>query len=389
VLRCLYISRYAPDRSPTDPYRGLLTHLCEHSALVGLWNPPDRGRQLPFVPRCETLIEVGRPGLRGWLEKFIAGWRATTADRRPNLIMCGIDEHSLSLGILLGCLRDIPAFCFTEDPPFTSRYDQAGLLKLIERKVRKIVLRRMLRRSAGVFSFVEASSLSEFVSEGLRIHQMMNAPSPQALVRRNKSSGATNQCRYTIGLVGALTPDQGLDTLLDIFSLVATHLPDARLRLVGPLDPAYRTPFERRVLNAGLRDRVEITSWVPYEKMLDHLTDVTVGVYCNPPTPWFHVAQPLKVCEYLGLSKPTVAWDYPGVHRLLDGGRLGILVPPGDISAFADALVSLANPCVRERIEAEIRAATACRWSSAYWYGETLRIMTDCMEGKHDHFPKH
>jgi glycosyltransferase involved in cell wall biosynthesis len=80
----------------------------------------------------------------------------------------------------------------------------------------------------------------------------------------------------------------------------------------------------------GLDSGVETTGWLPYERMLDKLQECDICVYCNPPTEWSKAAQPLKVCEYLALRKPTIAWDYPGTRRLLRNGRLGVLIPPGN-----------------------------------------------------------
>ena len=125
----------------------------------------------------------------------------------------------------------------------------------------------------------------------------------------------------------------------------------------------------------GLDSNAEITGWLPYEKMLDKLQECDICLYCNPPTEWFRSAQPLKVCEYLGLGKPTIAWDYPGVRRLLDGGRLGVLVPAGRKTLFADKLIHLTDPMVRRSIEKEIHDATQGQWSSEYWYGQVLDIL--------------
>ena len=108
--------------------------------------------------------------------------------------------------------------------------------------------------------------------------------------------------------------------------------------------------------------------------MLEKLQECHIGVYCSQLNEWVRVAQPLKVCEYLALKKPIVAWDYPGVRRLLDGGRLGILIPPGDRLAFEGALVRMADPWMRRPIEEEIQSALKMQWSSDYWHGKVLEV---------------
>lgn len=147
------------------------------------------------------------------------------------------------------------------------------------------------------------------------------------------------------------------------------------LRLIGPINNNYSQCYQAKLHDLGLDSNVEITGWLPYEKMLEKLQECDICVHCNPPTEWFRAAQPLKICEYLALSKPTIAWDYPGIRRLLDGGRLGILVPSGNKTLFADELIRLIDPMVRRLIENRIHGAIQGQWSSDYWYGQVLDIL--------------
>jgi glycosyltransferase involved in cell wall biosynthesis len=130
----------------------------------------------------------------------------------------------------------------------------------------------------------------------------------------------------------------------------------------------------------GLDGYVEITGWLPYEKMLAKLNDCDMGVYCNPSTEWFQVAQPLKVCEYLALGKPTIAWDYPGTRRLLNDGRFGTLIPVGNKSGFAAAIIHYVDPIARASVEGRIRSVINGKWSSNYWYERVLDILREAKE---------
>jgi len=150
------------------------------------------------------------------------------------------------------------------------------------------------------------------------------------------------------------------------------------------MDESYLPHYQKDLKDFGLQAAVEVTGWLPYERMLEKLQECHIGVYCNQPSEWVQVAQPLKICEYLALEKPIVAWNYSGVRRLLDGGRLGILVPSGDRTAFADALVCLADPGRRAPIEYEIRQAIRGRWASDYWYGQLLeQLILSAEKGQH------
>jgi glycosyltransferase involved in cell wall biosynthesis len=311
------------------------------------------------------------------LEKLWKILKMAAASTRLDAVVCGIDESSLILGVLLKTLRKVRVFAFVEDPPFTGRYERsAGRVAKLERRLRTRLLHHLLESCAGIFCFIEKDVLKEFPLHKAQIYQMMNGASSLArdfaenLPRPMKTNG-----EYIVGLVGTLTPDQGLDTLLRIIADVRSRIAHLRLRLIGPIDPGYKKDFQTTLKRLELDLATEVTGWLPYTKMLEHLRGCTVGVYCNPPTDWFRIAQPLKVCEYLALEKATIAWDYPGVRRLLDGGRLGILVPPGNLSAFTEALVSMCNPDHRRPIEKEIRRSVQDHWTSEYWYHHVLSVI--------------
>jgi glycosyltransferase involved in cell wall biosynthesis len=380
-LRCLYISRYAPIRTQTDPYTGLPWHLSQQTSLRGIWSKPERGT-VPFRETCKEVIEVPA-GIKGWLSKLGHAWAETNRTAKSEVVVCGVDEHSLSLAVLVGKMAGIPVYACAEDPPFTNRYNGfSSVGRRIERELRRKLISILLERCKGVFCFVEKEALKDFNIHGVPLHQMMNGPSEKALTWSEESPRPTEQNgNFVVGLVGALCKEQGLDTLLEIIAEAGKRIGSLKLRLIGPMHPDYEEAFYEQARRLALESSIELTGWLSYPKMLEQLSGCSLGVYCNPDTDWFRVAQPLKICEYLALAKPVIAWDYPGTRRLLDQGRLGVLVPSGDVSAFADALVRLRDPAVRAGIEKEIRIATACQWSNTYWYEEALRIMQQCVGG--------
>ncbi|MBI5200361.1 MAG: glycosyltransferase family 4 protein [Elusimicrobia bacterium] len=66
---------------------------------------------------------------------------------------------------------------------------------------------------------------------------------------------------------------------------------------------------------------------------------------------------PLAVLEALDAGKPIVASRTGGVPELLNGGRAGLLVPPGDVEALARAMTRLAaDAALRRRLGAAARA---------------------------------
>jgi glycosyltransferase involved in cell wall biosynthesis len=380
-LRCLYISRYAPIRTKTDPYTGLPSYLSQQTWLTGIWNRPERGA-VAFRASCEEVIEV-IAGVKGWLYKLRHSWANVRGPAKPDFIVCGVDEHSLSLAILAGKTAGIPVYAFAEDPPFTNRYN--GFLstgRRVERGLRRKIIHALLEHCSGVFCFVEKDALRAFNILRVPVHQMMNGPSTEARTWFEESSrNVPNSGELVVGLVGALSPDQGLDKLLEIIAGARKRIKSLSLRLIGPMDREYQEVFQEKTIKLALDSATEVTGWLAYPMMLEKLQDCSFGLYCNPDTNWFRVAQPLKICEYLALEKPVIAWDYPGARRLLDNGRLGLLVPPNNLPAFIDAVVQMSDLKFRETMVREIRKALKERWSSQYWYQQVLRIVTNAAQG--------
>lgn len=373
-LRCLYVSRYTPNRTPTDPYAGLPGYLTERTNLIGLWGTGKE--KAPFHRHCEKVYEID-PSWWGMPPNFLFLWKLAKKIDGLDAVICGIDEYSLSLGLFAGRIAQVPVFCIVEDPPFTDRYlPPLTWRQRQERRIRRHVLRKLLLLCSGIFCFIEKDVLNELDLVGTPVYQFMNGVSAQAVEwGRKQTPKERKRAECLIGYVGIIDKGYGIEDLLYIFWEAAKASSEFRLRLIGPMGNDYRPYYEDKIRVLGLDSSVEVTGWLPYSKMLEKVEDCDICVYCNPPSGWFRTAQPLKVCEYLALGKPTVAWDYPGVRRLLDGGRLGILVPAGDESAFAQALIRLADPRERGSIENEIREAVQGGWSSDYWYSKVLDVL--------------
>jgi glycosyltransferase involved in cell wall biosynthesis len=60
---------------------------------------------------------------------------------------------------------------------------------------------------------------------------------------------------------------------------------------------------------------------------------------------------PMSLLEAMALEKPVVATDVGGVAEAVEAEKTGILVPPGDQEAFAEALLKLAaNPALAQQL---------------------------------------
>jgi phosphatidylinositol alpha-mannosyltransferase len=149
--------------------------------------------------------------------------------------------------------------------------------------------------------------------------------------------------RPTVLFVGRLEKRKGLRFLLRAWPLVLQRQPDARLVVVGrgrPLE-GYRRFAARQgwspqdVLFAGYVAAEELPR---YYQACD--------VFCAPNTGQESFG--IVLLEAMAAGAPIVAADIPGYRDVVSDGEHGLLVPPKDPEALADAVCRLlSNPELR------------------------------------------
>lgn len=143
---------------------------------------------------------------------------------------------------------------------------------------------------------------------------------------------------------GAHGEANGLDQLLDAAELLRGT--GIRLLLVGEgaRKPALVARATAEALPVGFLDPL------PKPRLASLLAGAEIGLLCLADVPAFgELSAPNKLAEGLAAGLPMVA-NVPGrAARLLDEGRCGLAVPPGDAPALAAALRRLAHDPWRRR----------------------------------------
>ena len=141
--------------------------------------------------------------------------------------------------------------------------------------------------------------------------------------------------KLNILFTGRLEKRKGANYLLKAYQRVKEEIPDSRLIIVGP-GTRLRNKYEKQVRRDGLKDVVFI-GYASYDDLPRYYK--TADIFCAPATGQESFG--IVLLEAMALGKPIVASNIEGYASLVTPGAEGLLVPPKDKEALAQALISL------------------------------------------------
>jgi L-malate glycosyltransferase len=143
-----------------------------------------------------------------------------------------------------------------------------------------------------------------------------------------------------VGNIAALVPHKGQRHLIEAAHIVVQKVPDARFVILG--EGELRESLERLIKEYRLEKHVLLpgfrTDVLGCLKSFDLfvMSSVTEGLGTS-------------LLDAMACSRPIVATEAGGIPEVVENGVTGLLVPPRDHTAMADAIVTLVNDQARRR----------------------------------------
>jgi glycosyltransferase involved in cell wall biosynthesis len=160
----------------------------------------------------------------------------------------------------------------------------------------------------------------------------------------------------TILFLGRLGQRKGTWDLLAAVARIAADHPRLRLCLGGDGEIAMARREARRL---GLDVVVETPGWLGPQEKADRLARATVYVL-----PSYSEGLPMSVLEAMSAGLPVVTTPVGGLTDVVEDGKQGLLVEPGNVAQLADALDRLlCDPALRLRLGAAARAQAEAMFS--------------------------
>ena len=171
-------------------------------------------------------------------------------------------------------------------------------------------------------------------------------------------------------MVARMIRDKGVTEMVAAARILKTRGLNIRITLAGEPDPE----------NPNAIPEGELTSWhtegaVEYLGRVDDVPGLWAASHIAVLPSYYGEGVPLSLIEAAACGRPLIAADGPGLRDITRPGETGILVPPRDAAALADAIEQLANsPDLRAQLGAGARQLAETNFSITHVQTATLEV---------------
>ena len=254
-----------------------------------------------------------------------------------------IHANSLSVALLGGIVARLNRIPILMHKRYATSYG------ILDRICAQLLHRVILVSEATRWDFAPADKQT-LIYNGVDLDAFQASPEEVETLRRELFSDAVDAA-VRVGVVTRITPEKGIHFLVRAMQALKDRI-DVQLLIVGgpyfEKDVAYMDTLKQEVTDLGVEDSVTFTGFLSDTRIVTSLLDIVLVPSIIPE------ACPRTIIEAMAVGKPVIATPLGGSKELVTP-ETGILVPPEDASAVADAIATLATD--QERLTAMGTAA--------------------------------
>ncbi|WP_075937150.1 glycosyltransferase [Halosegnis longus] len=144
---------------------------------------------------------------------------------------------------------------------------------------------------------------------------------------------------FVISYIGGFTPQRGLETIIEAMPEILQTAPDTRLLLIGDGTEAYVGSLKKLCRDVGVRDNVEFTGWVEFEKVRSYYEASDVSLVPIYETHSGNDVLPNKLFQSMAFRTPVVVSNHPSMSQIVNESGAGVVFDEN--KTLSDAVLSL------------------------------------------------
>lgn len=183
--------------------------------------------------------------------------------------------------------------------------------------------------------YIAISNFVKFVLEenGFDKNKISVIPNPIEFYDSTREP-QNQQHKKKILFVGTLGFHKGIYELLKAIEIIKKEIKNINLEIIG--DGALKKEIYNYIQSKNI-DYVHLTGNIPHKMVFEAFRNADVTVVPSIwPEPFGRV-----VVESMSVGTPVVACGVGGISDIIDDGKNGLLVPPKDSEALADAIIKI------------------------------------------------
>jgi glycosyltransferase involved in cell wall biosynthesis len=206
-----------------------------------------------------------------------------------------------------------------------------------------------------------------------RIHCIYNGLNFHNFPVLIENTSHTRDCPIILS-VCRLVEKKGLPYLLHACRILVDHGYTFKCYIIG--DGPLHQELEQKIQELGLIDRVVLLGARTYEQVIETYRDATImALPCVITKDGDRDGLPTVLIETLYMGIPSVSTTVAGISELITTEENGLLVPPNDSAALADALARLLDdPLLRSRLAVAGHKTVQERFNLAHNVASLVRL---------------
>lgn len=213
-------------------------------------------------------------------------------------------------------------------------YSQFSILKYYFFRLIYLIAKPCLKYADLIICAMVPKVLEKYNINNSKILPITNGVDIKLTQNSKKSS---KQDTFRIIYVGEINQARGLDIVISAMAYLKEKIINFRCTLVGDAD----AKLIKSINTLGLSEYIVVTGMVDHEKSLHYISESNVCLCPLRKKGDYPYTYPVKIFEYMALGKAIVATDLPGIRKIIQNGRNGLLVKNDNARAMAEAILEL------------------------------------------------